>query len=1052
MAKFCENEFEQAVLEKFENNSWEYLCGYDISRELDSPILKQDLRTYLDQNYDSLSDNEFDQVVSYITEYSNQSLYRALKETYKRLFKGFDLLRDDGSRLFINFFDFGDDAETNNIFRVVNQFEFQEYKLQRPDIVLFINGIPVSVIELKNPADDSVTIADAYEQTHIRYAQNIPSLMKFDFINVISDGANNKYGALFSPYEFYFKWKLKEGDTYRNADGPQGIDNIIEGIFERRTLLNFLRNYIYIPDNSDKNLVILPKYYQYYGAEAMFNGIVKEYAANTHKGGTFWGATGCGKSYIMLFLAKKITTYEDFDKPTVIMLTDRNDLDDQLSEDFENAKEYFVEANTLQIKNRPMLTQKLKDVQSGGVYLMTIQKFREDLNLLSDRRNIFCISDEAHRTQTNVNSKIVMSQAKGAKTVYGFAKYLRDSFPNATYIGFTGTPVDATLQVFGDITFKYTMFQSKEDGATVQISRLNGPREVQLNERQAEICDKFYESMANAGTNPDQIQQSQRDMLKIKTILGATSRLDIVVNHFIGHYEKRCRENATVNGKAMFVCYDREIGLEVYKRIKTLRPEWFEKRKCAPEYDGNEISRDAMDIEKVKFVCSGSKNDTAEMKAIIGTDDDRKNYAKEFKNEKSNFKIVILVDMWITGFDVPSLDTMYLDKPVERHNLIQTISRVNRVFKGKEYGLIVDYIGLESSIAKAMKLYNGDIKPVNGTDAALVIFKDFLQKTMDLMNDVDYSRFFEKTATPLERLNIINKGVEFVMAYKERRDRFTGFTQRAKKAFDVCIGHDQITEHEVDLLHYFLCVRSVIFKMTIGDTPDATLMNKKIAELVDKAICSSYEGKDFTFDDSAKDDVQNLFSDEFLEKLKKIKFPNTKYFALVKLLKRAIKEFGKTNMLKAAEFSKRLKNIIDRYNSRNELSEVQEIIEETIDNLSEELEKVFKDLKKEKSSFEEMGISYIEKAFYDILVAVADEHNFRKALNEETYIELARKIRELVNGKAKYADWTNRQDIRDELYSDLAVLLRKNGYPPTVIDEAYDEVLKQVENFKKYEE
>lgn len=478
MAKFCENEFEQAVLEKFENNSWEYLCGYDISRELDSPILKQDLRTYLDQNYDSLSDNEFDQVASYITEYSNQSLYRALKETYKRLFKGFDLLRDDGSRLFINFFDFGDDAETNNIFRVVNQFEFQEYKLQRPDIVLFINGIPVSVIELKNPADDSVTIADAYEQTHIRYAQNIPSLMKFDFINVISDGANNKYGALFSPYEFYFKWKLKEGDTYRSADGLQGIDNIIEGIFERRNLLNFLSNYIYIPDNSDKNLVILPKYYQYYGAEAMFNGIVKEYAANSHKGGTFWGATGCGKSYIMLFLAKKITTYEEFDKPTVIMLTDRNDLDDQLSEDFENAKEYFVEANTLQIKNRPMLTQKLKDVQSGGVYLMTIQKFREDLNLLSDRRNIFCISDEAHRTQTNVNSKIVMSQTKGAKTVYGFAKYLRDSFPNATYIGFTGTPVDATLQVFGDITFKYTMFQSKEDGATVQISRLNGPREV----------------------------------------------------------------------------------------------------------------------------------------------------------------------------------------------------------------------------------------------------------------------------------------------------------------------------------------------------------------------------------------------------------------------------------------------------------------------------------------------------------------------------------------------------------------------------------------------
>lgn len=1051
MAKYYENDFELAVLEKFEE-SWEYTCGYDINRKLDSAILENDLRTYLDQNYETLSDNEFSQVVAYLTEYTNQSLYRAQKETYKRLMKGFDLSREDGTKLFINFFDYGDDAECNNIYRVVNQFEFEEFKKKRPDIVLFINGIPISVIELKNPADESVCIDDAYTQTCIDYAQHIPSLMKFDFINVIADGANNKYGSVFSPYEFYFKWKLKDGDSYRNADSVQGMFNIIEGIFDRRTILNILKSYVFIPDNSDNNLVILPKYYQYYGTESMFDGIVREYAKASQKGGTFWGATGCGKSYIMLFLAKKITTCEEFDKPTIVVLTDRNDLDDQLSEDFENAKDFFIEANTLQIKDRPMLMKYLQNVQSGGVYLMTIQKFREDLNLLSNRKNIFCISDEAHRTQTNVDEKIIISQKDGAKKTHGFAKYLRDSFPNATYIGFTGTPVDATLRVFGDIKFRYTMIQSKEDGSTVQISRLNGPREVQLDEKQAQICDKFYESMADSGANPDQIQQSQRDMLKVKTILGASSRLNIVVKHFIGHYEKRCRENATVNGKAMFVCYDREIALDVYNRIKELRPEWFEKRKCAPEYDGEELSREAMDVEKIKLVCSGSKKDSPEMKAIIGSDADRKSLAKEFKNEKSNFKIVILVDMWITGFDVPSLDTMYLDKPVERHNLIQTISRVNRVFKGKEYGLIVDYIGLESSIAKAMQLYNGDIRPVNGTEAALGIFKDFLKKIIELMDGVDYSRFFDDAATPLERLNIINNGVEFVIAFKERRDRFMGFTQRAKKAFDVCIGHDQIEEYEVELLHYFMCVRSVIFKMTIGDTPDATLMNKKIAELVDKAICSSYEGKDFSFDDSKTDDVQNLFSDEFIERLKKIKYPNSKYFALVKLLKRAIKEFGKTNMLKAAEFSKRLKSIIDRYNSRNEISEVQEIIEETVNGLSEELEKVFKDLKTEKNSFEEMGISYIEKAFYDILVAVADKYKFRKKLSEETYIDLSLQIRELVDGKAKYADWTNRQDIRDELYSDLAVILKRNGYPPTVIDEAYDEVLKQVENFKKYEE
>lgn len=1048
--KYYENDYELAVLELLTNAGWEYECGYDIHRGTDDVILREDFCDYLTRRYGYFSNDEIDALIAHITSFSNQSLYRSMKETYKLLKKGYFLHRDDGSELFIDFFEYGKDAETINVFKAVNQFEFVEYKSRRPDVILFINGIPVSVFELKNPSDDTVSIADAYEQTHIRYAQDIPSLMKYDLFNVISDGANTRYGSLFSSYEFYFKWNSTNGDDYSNADGIDAIHVLIEGLFAHRTILSILQSYVYFPDNSDSNTLILPKYYQYYGTEAMYAHIIEEHEKGSGKGGTYWGATGCGKSYTMLFLSKRLTTSIELHKPTIVLLTDRNDLDEQLSGDFENAKEFLVDENSISIPNRKKLGEYLGDIQSGGIYLMTIQKFSEGIGLLSNRTNIICMSDEAHRTQTNTEEKYIVSKSDAKKT-FGFAKYLRDSFPNATYVGFTGTPVDATLRVFGEVVVKYTMKQSLDDGSTVGIARLPGPREVQLDEKIAAACDEYYRLQSEAGANEYQIEKSKKDMTNLKVILGNPDRLSVVVKHFIWHYEKRLEEHATVNGKAMFVCYDREIAWDVYKRIKALRPDWFVPRKCAPEYDGSDLDREAIEIEKVKLVCTNGLNDPKALSDLIGDSKDRKRYAKAFKDEKSNFKIAIVVDMWITGFDVPSLDTMYLDKPIETHNLIQTISRVNRVFKGKKEGLIVDYIGLEGAIMTAMKLYNGDITPVNGIDTSLVVFKDFLDKTIQLMHGYDYSKFFSDTISPLERLTLIHKGVEYVLADKARKDNFMGFTQRAKKAFDVCIGHDEITESDVEQLHYFLCVRSIIFKMTTGDTPDATLMNQRVAELVNRAISSTYSGKVFNFDEQPTDDVQMLFSDEFIDKLKRIPYPNTKYQALVKLLKRAIKEFDKTNRLKAIEFSKKLKNVIDRYNSRNEISDVEDIITDVVDGLSEELEKIFTDLKTEKQSFEELNITYEEKAFYDILIAVADKYGFKDKIPDEKFIYLAKEIQKMVSNKSKYTDWTNRQDVKDELYTDVAVLLKKNGYPPRTIDDAYDEIMKQVENYKQYD-
>lgn len=1044
--KYYENNLELAVLELFQKENYGYICGYDIHRENSSIIYDSDFKEYMSRY--SLNNEEYLIVKNYLELIPSQSLYKSSKEFYKRLINGFNLKKQNGAFVHINFLDFED--TNSNIFKVINQYEYCETtQIRRPDIIVFINGIPVSIFELKNPADETVNIYDAFEQTTKTYARDIPSLMRFDLINVISDGVNNKYGSLFSGYEFYFKWNSPDGESYSNSDGPESLKRLIEGLYDKQTLLNIIKNYIFFPDNSEKNEVYIPKYYQYYGAEAMFANIYDVYKNSTSsKGGTYWGATGCGKSLIMLYLAKKISTCSEMSKPTVLLVTDRTDLDEQLAGDFENATQFLVDANSRSVESREDLKNSLKGIQSGGIYLMTIQKFSEDINLLSTRRNIIIISDEAHRTQTNTRSSY-QRRGEQYKKVHPFGECIRNSFPNAIYVGFTGTPIDATLRTFGDVKYKYTMKQSKDDGSTVGIFRLNGPREVQLDEKLARICDEYYRLLEEAGANPHQIEASKREMSKIEKILGAPDRLDTIVNHFIQHYEYRCTENSTVNQKAMFVCYNREIAYEVYKRIISLRPEWNIKRKIAPEYEGQDPDTESIEIEKVKLVATvNQKKDSPELKELLGTDEDRRVFAREFKDDKSNFKIAIVVDMWITGFDVPSLDTMYLDKPVETHNLIQTISRVNRVFKGKDQGLIVDYIGLEGSLALAMRLYNGDITPVEHSDVAFVIFKDFMSKVDDLLAGFDYSSFFTTDLSEIDRLSLIQKGGEFVMSIKDRETNFMGFTLRIKKAFDICAGDPRMETRDVDKMQYFMCVRSYVYKLIVDGTPDEVLMNRKISELVNKAISSTYDGQPFDFDNP--EDVTDLFSDEFLEKIENIKMPFTKYQALIKLLKKAIKEFGHTNILKATVFSEKLKKIIERYNARNEIELVHDVVEDVMEGLSEELQKLFKELQEEKKSFEAMGITYDEKAFYDILVAVAEKYNFKDKISDEKFIELAKEIKKLVSNKSKYTDWTNRQDIRDELYSDVAKKLYAHGFPPKPIDDVYDEIMKQVENFKKY--
>jgi len=1051
---FTESSFENAILELFEKAGYEYSCGFDIHRAEDEVLLIDDFKDYLFDRYEDLDlmDDEIELIIHNLLAISETSLYRTMKSTLATLRNGYVLDRSKYNKknVLIEYFDF-EDIETN-IFKAVNQLSVKGSTTRRPDIVVHINGIPVSVFELKTISEEDVKLHDAYEQLNIRYARDIPNLMRFSFVSVISDGANTKCGSLFAKYKHFFPWKSTDGKNY-SGDGIPSLISLINGLFDKQTLLNVINDYIYFPDTSKKELMIVPKYSQYYATELLAKNIVAHQKPESDgKGGTYFGATGCGKSYTMLFLARKLARAEAMRNPTIVLLTDRTDLDDQLSEIFEVSKEYLIDENTFQVPSRKVLNDKVKDVSSGGIFLLTVQKFDEDVGLLTDRTNVVCISDEAHRTQVNLDASLDITES-GIRKHYGFAHYLRESFPNATYVGFTGTPIDATINVFGPIVCSYNMKQSVDDGSTVRIKLKKGPSQVRLDDTKLAIVDKYYSDRLAEGTNQYQVNQSIRDMATVRTIVDNDTRLDIVVKHFIDHYEQRVRENSTVCGKAMFVCYDRKIAYKVYRKIvgdgtkenPGLRPEWNIKKKT--QLDESKLSAEELNklkpVEMIKLVATQGDNDEPDLYNLCGTSEYRNELATLFKNEDSNFKIAIVVDMWLTGFDCECLDTMYLDKPVENHSLIQTVSRVNRVFEGKEEGLIVDYIGIENSLARAMQHYNGDLNPVENVDASYTIFRNQLTLIDELMHGFDYSRF--EHGSDLDRLLTLNEGVEFVQRTNDRETRFMGLTLRMKKAFDLCVGDDRISESDMFKVHFYCAIRSTIFKMSGGEKPDSVRMNEEVKKLVDACITAM---NDFA-DDIPEDDI-DIFSKEYIEAIDKIQYKNTKFKMLIELLKKAIKQYSKTNKLKADEFSKRMKSLVDKYNNRDTtiLISNDDVVNEFIDGITEEARKILDDLCNDANEFKKMGITFEEKAFYDILKAIRDRNGFE--YSEERLISLAKQVKVIVDDKSKYTDWSSKKDIKASLNADIIRLLARNGYPPVTFEDVYAKVLAQVENFKTH--
>lgn len=1044
MLTFNEHSLEMSIMELFQDEGYLYMNGEQIHRERSEVLLTDDLRQYLLNRYakDELTATEVDGILLRLKSISG-TIYEANKTFCKLLYDGFILNREDRTQkdLYIQLVDY--DHPENNVFKIVNQFEIEGVggQLRIPDGIVFLNGIPVVVLEFKSAVKENATILDAYTQLTVRYRRDIPELFKYNAFLVISDGANNRYGSFFAPYDFFYAWRKIEADD-KEMDGINSLVTMVSSLFRKDRLLAVIKDFIYFPDSSDKDAKIVCRYPQYFAATKLFENIKKHLKPEGDgKGGTYFGATGCGKSYTMLFLTRMLMKSPYFHSPTILLITDRTDLDDQLSKQFIASKKYIGDETVVSIDSREALRQELQGRTSGGVYLTTIQKFTEDLELLTDRTNVICISDEAHRSQINLDQKVKVTE-DGVERKYGFAKYLHDSLPNATYVGFTGTPVDGTIEVFGPVVDSYTMTESVKDGITVNLVYDGRAAKVTLDQAKVKEIEDYYAQCAVEGANEHQIEESQKAVAHIDAIIGDPDRLRAVAEDFIRHYETRVSEGATVAGKAMFVCSNRKIAYDFYQIVVGLRPEWAEKKICP---DGVELSdkekKELKPIEKIKLIMTRNKDDEPALYEMLGTKDDRKEYDRQFKNVKSNFKNAIVVDMWLTGFDVPALDTIYIDKPIQQHTLIQTISRVNRVYTGKEKGLIVDYIGIKKNMNLALKKYtNFESEEFEGVEQSVTIVKDQLEVLGQMFHNFNSNDFFH--GTPKEQLACLNRAVEYVQLTEELERRFMAAVKRMKQAFNLCGSSSAISDTEKDYIHFYCAVRSILFKLTKGDAPDISQMNARVRELLEGAIQS--DGIEELFE-TGKHISVDIFSDEYIDKINAIQLPNTKIKVLQRLLSQAIDEYKRVNRIMGMEFSERLKRVVDQYNNRRR---DEAFANEVLDDVAEQLAKLLEELKLEKDSFKAMGIDYEEKAFYDILKAVAKKYEFEYP--EDKMIELSKRIKVIVDDKAKYTDWSTREDIKATLQVDLILLLDEFDYPPVTIDDVYKEVLEQAENFKKY--
>lgn len=1084
--KFYESEYEKGFCELLTEAGWTYTHGGKLDRKTTETLYEKDLRAYLDGRYPDLSDVEKSAIIANLRNIGEDTLYHTLRASFVLYRDGYLFNRmEKEEQVHIEYIDF--EHPEKNIFRVVNQFEVAYNgidKIRIPDVLLLVNGIPTCIIELKNPTDSNATIAKAHDQIHIRYRRDIPHLIRYTALSVISDASNTRLGTTFTPYEHYYAWKKVNNTDNTAKTGLPELQTLIQGAFTPQRYLKLMRDFVYFPDlKRGKEEEIVCRYPQFFATEALYHHILKALKSNggDGKGGTYFGATGCGKTYTMVFLARQLVLRgkHKLGSPTILILVDREDLQTQAGKLFINSSDFLSNGEVRVFDSREDLAKELSNRKSGGVFICTIQKFCESTGLLSDRSNIICFSDEAHRTQNNLGSKlkIVDSGSRkdsekaatideehtklGAFITRGFASYLRDALPNATYVGFTGTPTNDCIHVFGAVVDKYTMKEAVRDGITVDIKYIPRLARVALNAQQAQLIEEYYAKCSDEGATPEDIAMSKKAMASMEAIIGNEERLARVANDIAVHYETMCADKPDVIQKAMIVCSNRQIAYKLFCALRKIRPEWFVPKRAEDEslLTQEELER-LKELPMVNMVATRDKNDKPEeMYNMLGDKDYRKMLDEQFKEEKSNFRIAIVVDMWITGFDVPCLAVLYNDKPLQKHTLIQTISRVNRKYPGKEYGLIVDYIGIRSKMQQALKQYNGDDFGVSDDELAVALeaFRNELQIIKELMHDFNCAEFF--TASPFRRLFILQEAAEYVLGkiLPEKptfKTRFTKHVKRMKQAYDICHPAGALNEDETAWAQFFMGVSSYVNKMC-GTQHDVESMNRAVSEMVKEAIAST--GVESLF--NAADQEEEIFDDVFMKKLAEVKMPNTKFQMLVKMLKKAITEYSHINKVAAKKFEELLQETIDEYNTRDNLTftnetatdvinEIQKEVDRKVDDLSDRILDIFKQLNVDKAKFKDLGITFEEKAFYDILVEMRDKHQFE--YEDKKCVDLSHKIKELIDATAVHADWLNNGNLKKTLATELMLCLYHHGYPPQWSEEIFQKVLDQVENFRTY--
>lgn len=1029
--QMIEMHVEETILSLLEEQGYELLSDNDawvINRKLSDFINEELLLSQLKKMNKFVSEESLLEAINVIKRIDHPSLFERNKQFHKMLVDGITIedLNSDINPL-IKLVDY-DDCN-NNVFQVAHQIKCREYHDTRiPDILVFINGLPLVIMELKG-FEDTLTDTDlefAYKQLGANsegsgYRYDIPTLFNYNAFEVISDGTTSKVGVLTSKIDRFNEWKSINGEPGYDANYAFKINTLIEGLFNKEHIIDVIKNGIFfLNKGKQKPVKIMCQYHQYFGVIKSLKSVKNALKPNGDgKAGIVWHTQGSGKSFSMVMLAHRLITAKSLNSPTIVILTDRVDLDDQLYSTFAQSEE-FLRTQPIRVESRKDLLKKLGTIKQGGVILTTIGKFDKDEMVPNNRSNIIVMADEAHRGHYGIYEKVTYEKNDKDEyemvIKYGTEKYIRESLPNATFIGFTGTPITtedkSTSDIYGDIIDTYDMSQSVNDGATVRIFYEGRLAKIWTDPNILLQIDEYYDELEESGkASKEAVDKSKRAMSSLKKILEDDDVIALLANDIVTHYEGR---KDFLNGKAMIVVSTRQVAMKLYNKIvNDIRPEW-------------------KDI--IVPIVTESNKDSEEMRKLFKDANYRKEMGEEFKKEDSKIKIAIVVDMWLTGFDVPDLDVMYLFKKMKDHNLMQAIARVNRVYPGKESGLIVDYIGLSKALDKALDQYTARDKEFNIKDIQDTAKRILLEKLSilnELFHGVDMAGFYSNDNP--KRFKAIQNGAQHILSNEDKKNEYLSITTELKRAFIVSAG--VLSNDERENVQYYLSVRSFILKLSAGHSQVSIAeMNQHVEELLADAIKGD-EVKVLTKVGTNNEEVNiiDLLRSDKIEELRKKNPPHVFIKIVEKLLQVAIAESRKNNYFKSLEYSERLINILRKYHNREDDFDTTKTIIDII--------AFAEDVVQDEDEAMEKGLTGRERAFYDALIR---DKSAVVAMPDATLKLIAHELRDTVEAYAT-TDWSKKKDTRALMRKTIKRLLKKYNYPPEYTETAINDVIKQAE-------